>query len=127
MAEEGKNEKVYSCTLKDNVLIFNMGGWKGLDQEELEEAINSYMERADSEDVVSTITVLSNVAAVPPEQQEIIADQWAEKIGTLELEKIALVSKKNVGLSIKAKALDKADEAEIKVFETKKKALEWAK
>ena len=60
------------------------------------------MERADSEDVGSTVTVLSNVAAVPPEQQDIIAEQWAEKIGTLDLEKIALVSEKNVGLSIKA-------------------------
>lgn len=85
------------------------------------------MERADSGDVESTITVLSNVAAVPPDQQDMIAEQWAEKIGTLDLEKIALLSEKNVGLSIKAKAVDKADEAEIKVFEEKDKALEWAR
>ena len=124
---ESTDGKGYSCTLEDNVLTFNMGEWKGINQEELEEAINSYMERADSEDVGSTVTVLSNVAAVPPEQQDIIAEQWAEKIGTLDLEKIALVSEKNVGLSIKAKAVDKADEAEIKVFEDKDKALEWAR
>ena len=124
---ESTDGKGYSCTLEDNVLTFNMGEWKGINQEELEEAINSYMERVDSEDVGSTVTVLSNVAAVPPEQQDIIAEQWAEKIGTLDLEKIALVSEKNVGLSIKAKAVDKADEAEIKVFEEKDKALEWAR
>jgi hypothetical protein len=124
---ESTDGKGYSCTLEDNVLTFNMGEWKGINQEELEEAINSYMERVDSEDVGSTVTVLSNVAAVPPEQQDIIAEQWAEKIGTLDLEKIALVSEKNVGLSIKAKAVDKADEAEIKVFEDKDKALEWAR
>ena len=124
---ESADDKGYSCTLEDNVLIFNMGEWKGINQKELEEAIDSYMERANSEDVESTITVLSNVAAVPPEQQDIIAEQWAEKIGTLDLEKIALVSEKNVGLSIKAKAVDKADEAEIKVFEDKDKALEWAR
>ena len=124
---ESTDDKGYSCTLEDNVLTFNMGEWKGINQEELEEAIDSYMERADSGDVESTITVLSNVAAVPPDQQDIIAEQWAEKIGTLDLEKIALVSEKNVGLSIKAKAVDKADEAEIKVFEDKDKALEWAR
>jgi hypothetical protein len=124
---ESTDGKGYSCTLEDNVLTFNMGEWKGINQEELEEAINSYMERVDSEDVGSTVTVLSNVAAVPPEQQDIIAEQWAEKIGTLDLEKIALLSEKNVGLSIKAKAVDKADEAEIKVFEDKDKALEWAR
>lgn len=124
---ETAGDKGYSCNLEDNVLIFNMEDWKGLDQEQLAEAINSYMERADSDDVSSTITVLSNVAAVPPEQQDMIAEKWAEKIGTLNLEKIALVSEKNVGLSIKAKALDKADKAEIKVFEEKEKALDWAR
>jgi hypothetical protein len=128
MAERVYDDSEYnwSYRIEDDIVIFDMEGWQGFEEEELKGATEAYRKVVSQDDIKANVTILTDAKAIPPEQKEFIGDQWAENINYVGVERCAFVSNGTIGLTIKANVLDKVEEADVENFKTVEEAKEWA-
>jgi hypothetical protein len=120
------SEYTWSYRIEGDVAIFDMEGWLGYNDKQLESATEAYREVVSQEGIKANVTILTDAKAIPPEQQEFIAQQWAENINYVGVARCAFVSEGTIGLTIKGNVLDKVTEAEVENFKEFEDAMEWA-
>jgi hypothetical protein len=128
MAERVYDDSEYnwSYRIEDDIVIFDMEGWQGFEEDELKGATEAYRKVVSQDDIKANVTILTDAKAIPPEQKEFIGDQWAENINYVGVERCAFVSDGTIGLTIKANVLDKVEEADVENFKKVEEAKEWA-
>lgn len=128
MAERPYDDSDYewSYRIEGDIVVFDMEGWQGYEQDELEGATNAYREVVSQDDIKANVTILTDAKAIPPDQKEYIGNQWAENINYVGVDRCAFVSDGTIGLTIKANVLDKVEKADVENFETVEEAKEWA-
>lgn len=127
MAERIYDDSGYewSYEIQDDVVVFDMKGWMGFDEDNLEAATQAYREVSNQEDINATVAIITDAKAIPPEQKDYIAKQWADNGNYVDVDKIAFVSEGHIGLTIKANIVSEVDDAEIENFSTVDDAMEW--
>lgn len=128
MAERLYDDSDYewSYRIEGDIVIFDMEGWQGFEEDELVGATNAYREVVSQDDIKANVTILTDAKAIPPEQKEYIGDQWAENINYVGVDRCAFVSEGTIGLTIKANVMNKVDEAEVENFKDFDEAMDWA-
>lgn len=129
MAERLFDDSEYSFSYKieDDIVIFDMEGWQGFPDEELEGATHAYREVVSQDDVTANVTVVTDSKAMPPEAQDYVAEHWAKNINYVGVDRCAFVSDGTIGLTLKANIVDKVDHAEVENFKTVEEAMKWVK
>lgn len=121
------SEYTWSYRIEGNIAIFDMEGWLGYNDKQLKSATEAYRKVVSQDDIKANVTILTDTQAIPPEQQDFIADQWAENINYVNVSRCAFVSEGTIGLTIKGNVLDKVTEAEVDNFKDTEEALEWVR
>lgn len=121
------SEYTWSYRIEGDIAIFDMEGWLGYDEDDLEAATQAYREVSSQEDIRATVAIITDAKAIPPEQKDFIAQQWAENGNYVDVDKIAFVSEGQIGLTIKANIVSEIDSAEIDNFSTVEEAMDWLK
>lgn len=129
MAERVYDDSDYtwSYRIEGDVAIFDMEGWLGYNDKQLKSATEAYRKVVSQDDIKANVTIMTDTKAIPPEQQQFIADQWAENINFVGVGRCAFVSEGTIGLTIKGNVLDKVTDAEVENFKTVEEAMEWAR
>lgn len=129
MAERIYDDSGYewSYEIQDDVVVFDMEGWMGFDEDNLEAATQAYREVSNQDDINATVAVITDAKAIPPEQKDYIAKQWADNGNYVDVDKIAFVSEGQIGLTIKANIVSEVEDAEIENFSTVDEAMDWVK
>lgn len=129
MAERIYDDSGYewSYEIQDDVVVFDMKGWMGFDEDDLEAATQAYREVSNQDDINATVAVITDAKAIPPEQKDFIAKQWADNGNYVDVDKIAFVSEGQIGLTIKANIVSEVEDAEVENFGTVDEAMEWVK
>jgi hypothetical protein len=127
MAERIYDDSGYewSYEIQDDVVVFDMKGWMGYDEDNLEAATQAYREVSNQDDINATVAIITDAKAIPPEQKDFIAKQWADNGNYVDVDKIGFVSEGQIGLTIKANIVSEVDDAEIENFSTVDEAMEW--
>lgn len=127
MAERVYDDSGYEWgyEIKDDIAVFDMEGWLGYDEDDLEAATRAYREVSSQEDIRATVAIITDAKAIPPEQKDFIAQQWAENGNYVNVDKIAFVSEGQIGLTIKANIVSEIEGAEINNFSTVEEAMDW--
>lgn len=86
------SDYTWSYRLEENVAIFDMEGWLGYNDEALQSATEGYRKVVGQDDLNANVTILTDTKAIPPEQQDFIAEQWAENVNEVGIERCAFVS-----------------------------------
>lgn len=128
MAERVYDDSDYkwSYRIDGNVAIFDMEGWLGYNDEALQSATEGYRQVVGQSDIRANVTILTDTEAIPAEQQDFIADQWAKNVNHGDIERCAFVDQGTNALIIKNRIEGNTD-AEIRIFDDFDEALEWAK
>lgn len=122
------SEYSFSYEIQDNVVIFDMEGWQGFPDEELEGATEAYRKVVSQEDVNANVTIVTDPKALPPEAQDYVAENWAKNLDYVDVDRCAFVSEGSIALTLKANIVNKIEsDAEVKTFNDVEKAVEWAK
>jgi hypothetical protein len=129
MAERIYDDSGYewSYEIQDDVFVFDMEGWMGFDEDNLESATQAYREVSNQDDINATVAVITDAKAIPPEQKDYIAKQWADNGNYVDVDKIGFVSEGQIGLTIKANIVSEVEDAEIENFSTVDEAMDWVK
>ena len=129
MAERIYDDSGYewSYEIQDDVVVFDMEGWMGFDEDNLEAATQAYREVSNQDDINATVAIITDAKAIPPEQKDYIAKQWADNGNYVDVDKIAFVSEGQIGLTIKANIVSEVEDAEIENFSTVDEAMDWVK
>jgi hypothetical protein len=129
MAERIYDDSGYewSYEIQDDVVVFDMEGWMGFDEDNLESATQAYREVSNQDDINATVAVITDAKAIPPEQKDYIAKQWADNGNYVDVDKIGFVSEGQIGLTIKANIVSEVEDAEIENFSTVDEAMDWVK
>lgn len=127
MAERIYDDSGYewSYEIQDDVVVFDMEGWMGFDEDNLEAATQAYREVSNQDDINATVAVITDAKAIPPEQKDFIAQQWVDNGNYVDVDKIAFVSEGQIGLTIKANIVSEVEDAEIENFSTTEEAMDW--
>ena len=99
----------------------------GFDEDNLESATQAYREVSNQDDINATVAVITDAKAIPPEQKDYIAKQWADNGNYVDVDKIGFVSEGQIGLTIKANIVSEVEDAEIENFSTVDEAMDWVK
>ena len=119
------SEYTWSYRIESDIAIFDMEGWLGYDEDDLEAATEAYRQVSSQDDIRATVAILTDAKAIPPEQKDFIAKQWVENGNYVDVDKIAFVSEGQIGLTIKANIVNNIEDAEIDNFSEVEEAMDW--
>lgn len=119
------SEYSWSYRIEDDIAVFDMEGWLGYDEDDLEAATRAYREVASQDGIRATVAIITDAKAIPPEQKDFIAQQWVENGNYVDVDKIGFVSEGQIGLTIKANIVSEIEGAEVNNFSTVEEAMEW--
>lgn len=127
MAERLYDDSDYdwSYEIQGDVAIFRMKEWQGYADEELKSATEAYREVVSQDDINANVTIVTDSQGIPKESQEYIAENWAENVNYVNVEKCAFVSEGLTAMTLKSKVADKSEDAEIESFSDVEEAKEW--
>lgn len=117
----------WSYEIKDDVVVFRMEGWQGYADEELKSATEAYRKVVSQDDIKGNVTVVTDSDQMPKDSQEYIAENWAENINFVGIERCAFVSDGLTAMTLKSNVKEKADSSEVDSFNDFDEALDWVK
>jgi len=84
------SEYSFSYEIRDDIVIFDMEGWQGFPDEELEGATHAYREVVSQEGIKANVTIVTDSKAMPPDAQDYVAEHWAKNINYVGVDRVPL-------------------------------------
>ncbi|OVE83700.1 hypothetical protein [Natronolimnobius baerhuensis] len=109
---------------RGRVGIWDMTGWQGFADGDLEAASDHYRERGKRADIDATLAVFGETTQLPKETQEFMREAWSANIAYAGVEKAGFVAPGITALAVKSTI--EGDDADVESFTDLETALEWA-
>lgn len=105
--------------------VWDMKGWQGFADEDLEAASNHYRERGKADDIEATVAVFGDETSLGKDTQEYMGEAWSENGAYTGVDRIGFVSSGVTAMAVKSQM--SIEGAEIESFREFEDALEWAR
>ncbi|RLM59371.1 hypothetical protein DVK02_01070 [Halobellus sp. Atlit-31R] len=108
-----------------DVGVWNLRGWQGFADEDLEAVSRHYRERASEDDITASIAIFGSETNLPKETQEYMGDEWSANGEYAGVDKIGFVSEGITALAVKSQV--EVPGADVEKFKDVDAAIEWAR
>jgi hypothetical protein len=109
---------------RGSVGIWDLRGWEGWKDEQLEAVSDHYRERASREDITATLAIFGDKTNLPAETQEYMSEEWTANVEYADVEKVGFVAEGITGMAVKSR-MDVS--VEVDDFDTLAEGIEWAR
>jgi hypothetical protein len=108
----------------DSVGVWDLRGWGGWADRQLESVSEHYRQRASEDDISATLAIFGEKTSLPSETQEYMASEWSENGEYVDVDKIGFVAEGITGMAVRSKLQVSAETAD---FDTLDAGLAWAR